>query len=65
MIAERENISTDAFEKIISEYLYANKFPMQDTVLKLSTKTIKLLERKTVFQKFQNIITDFIDRFEI
>jgi len=64
-IAQKENLDTEKFEKVISEYVYTQKFPLQKELISLKNEPVKLLQLKPVFNNIKKIITNFIDKFEI
>lgn len=63
-LVKNENLSADKTEKIIEDYLFAEREPLRDEVLELiegSKPTV--LERKKVGDRILSKILDFVDTF--
>lgn len=62
-IIDSESIDPSAFESIIAHYLYTDRLPRREEILKLK-EGVKLTERTTVFENMKKRIIDFVERFE-
>lgn len=63
-IVKEENLSSDKTEKLIENYLFAEKTPLRDEVLELlEGEKPSLLQRKTLGDRILKRITDFVDTF--
>lgn len=64
LIIEEENLSISKTEKLIENYLFAEKKPLRDEVLELlEGEKPSLLQRKKLGDKILNRITDFVETF--
>jgi type I restriction enzyme R subunit len=63
-LVKDENLSVDKTEKIIEDYLFAEREPMRDEVLELiEGNKPTVLERKKVGDRILSKILDFVDTF--
>jgi type I restriction enzyme, R subunit len=63
LVAE-ENLSSEKTEKIIEDYLFAEREPLRDEVLELiETEKPSILERKRVGDRILSKIIGFVDTF--
>ena len=63
-LVKDENLSADRTEKIIEDYLFAEREPMRDEVLELiEGNKPTVLERKKVGDRILSKIIDFVDTF--
>ena len=63
-IIDEENLSASKTEKLIEDYLLAEKKPLRDEVLELlEGEKPSLLQRKKLGAKILNPITDFVETF--
>jgi type I restriction enzyme R subunit len=63
-LIKEENLSADRTEKIIEDYLFAEREPLRDEVLELiEGNKPTVLERKKVGDRILSKILDFVDTF--
>jgi type I restriction enzyme R subunit len=63
-LVKEENLSANKTEKIIEDYLFAEREPMRDEVLELiDGDQPTILERKKVGDRILRKILDFVDTF--
>lgn len=63
-LVKEENLSADKTQSLIEDYLYAEREPLRDEVLKLiEGNEPKLLERKKVGDRILKKILDFVEKF--
>lgn len=63
-LVEEENLSAEKTEKLIEDYLFAEREPMRDEVLELiEGEKPSLLQRKKLGDKILKRIVDFVDTF--
>lgn len=63
-LASDENISVERIEKLISEYLYTQKFPREQDIADLLPEEPRILERRDVISRIKNAIENIVDVFE-
>lgn len=63
-IAEKENISLENLELLISEYLYSQKLPQGQEIVDLLPETPKIMERQGIIDRVRGAIENIIDIFE-
>ncbi len=64
MLVTEEKLSHDKTEKLIENYLFAERLPLRDEVLELiDGEKPSLLQRKKIGEKILHRITDFVDTF--
>lgn len=59
-----QNMDQQAVMTIIDEYNFSGKEPLRDTVFAALEEKPKLMERKTIFEKFVGKLKEFIHTFE-
>lgn len=63
-LVEEENLSADRTEKLIEDYLFAERPPLRDEVLELiDGAKPSLLQRKLIGERILNRILDFVETF--
>lgn len=63
-LVKEENLSTEKTEKIIEDYLFAEREPLRDEVLELiEGNKPTVLERKKVGDRILSKIIDFVETF--
>lgn len=63
-IIEEENLSSERTEKLIEEYLFAEREPLREEILDLiEGKKPSLLQRKILGDRILKKIIDFVDKF--
>ncbi|UTW65838.1 type I restriction endonuclease subunit R [bacterium SCSIO 12643] len=63
-LVEEEKLSSEKTEKLIEDYLFAEKTPLRDEVLELlEGEKPSLLQRKKLGNRILNRITDFVETF--
>ena len=50
-------------QKVISDYLFTERAPLNDEVVRILIEKPKLLARKTIAERVKEKILDFIDTF--
>lgn len=63
LICEEENIQLEALEKTISQYLFSEKLPLMDDIIKLLPTPPTLLKRRPVSDRITQKIIAFVDTF--
>ena len=63
-VSEIENIPLDKLEHLIGEYLYTQKLPHGQEIVKLLPKQPKLLERQGFIDRIKDAIESIVDMFE-
>lgn len=59
-----ENIDSSKLEKIISDYIYTWKAPLNDEIWAILTKKPRLVERKTVLERIKTKMTELLEKFD-
>jgi type I restriction enzyme R subunit len=62
-LCTEEQISPDALEQILKTYVFANRLPRDEEVVKALTFKPKILERKSVIARVKDKIIAFIETF--
>lgn len=62
-LSQEENLDPSGLEKIIGDFLFTEKPPMSDDVIKIMNERPKLKERKTVAQRIIEKIKAFVETF--
>lgn len=63
-LVKEENLSADRTQALIEDYLYAEREPLRDEVLKLiEGSEPRLLERKKIGDRIWKRIVDFVEKF--
>ncbi len=62
-LCAEENVAPDALEQILKTYVFANRLPREEEVVKGLTFKPKILERKGVIARVKDKITAFIETF--
>ncbi len=62
-LCKDENISPEKVSDIIEKYIFNQRLPLPDTIIKLLETKPKLLERKPIIERITNKILDFVDTF--
>jgi type I restriction enzyme, R subunit len=63
-LAEKENISVEKFEQLISEYLYTQRLPHGQDIVDLLPETPKIIERQGIIDRIKGAIENIVDMFE-
>ena len=63
-ICSTEGLDDNAFEKMVSDYIYSGKPPLRDTVVNALNKKPKILERKSIIKRIINKLLEFIEKFD-
>lgn len=58
-----ENISPEKVSDVIEKYIFNQKIPLPDTIIKMLESKPKILERKPIIERITNKILDFVDVF--
>jgi len=61
---EEENIDTEKFEKLLSDYIYSEKMPLKEEIAETLNYKPELLKRKTVIERIKDKMKEFIEMFE-
>ena len=64
VICSNEGLHDQAFEKMVSDYIYSDKLPLQDTVVSSLKEKPKILERKTIVDRITNELYKFVKTFD-
>ncbi len=59
-----ENIDSNKFEKLLSDYLYTEKMPLKEDIAETLNYKPQLLERKSIIDRIKNKMIEFINIFE-
>lgn len=62
-ICKEENISPLKLHTIISDYLFTEKEPLRDDIIKILEVKPKIRERKTIAERIITRIKDFVEKF--
>jgi type I restriction enzyme R subunit len=62
-LCAEENVAADALEQILKTYVFANRLPRDEEVVKALTFKPKILERKDVIARVKDKISAFIETF--
>jgi type I restriction enzyme, R subunit len=62
-LCETENIDNEKLRNVVSEYLFAQRLPLTADIDNMLEVKPKLLERKAVFARIKDKITEFINTF--
>jgi type I restriction enzyme R subunit len=62
-LCREENIPPERVSEIIEEYIFNQRMPLPDTIIKLLETKPKILERKQIIERITNKILDFVDTF--
>jgi len=62
-LCREENILPERVSEIIEEYIFNQRTPLPDTIIKLLETKPKILERKPIIERITNKILDFVDTF--
>jgi type I restriction enzyme R subunit len=62
-LCENENLKPDEVEKVISTYIYDEKKPLKEQIVKTLKVKPKLLERKKVIPRVGNKIMGYVATF--
>lgn len=65
-IADDEHIDLNAFQELIGEYIYTQKTPLGDDIIKLlpEDKQPSVLKRQSIIDRIKGAIVDIVDVFE-
>ena len=58
-----ENNSPEKVSDVIEQYIFNQKIPLPDTIIKMLETKPKILERKPIIERITNKILDFVDVF--
>lgn len=62
-LCREENIPPERVSEIIEEYIFNQRTPLPDTIIRLLETKPKILERKPIIERITNKILDFVDTF--
>ena len=62
-LAQEENLNEEGLEKVIGDYIFTEKIPLSDDVVKIMNERPKLKERKTVATRVIEKIKSFVETF--
>ncbi|WP_020602576.1 type I restriction endonuclease subunit R [Spirosoma spitsbergense] len=62
-LSAEENLNKDGLQKVISDYLFTERAPLNDDIVKILNEKPKLMTRKTIAERVKEKILDFIDTF--
>jgi len=63
-ICEEEKLNPEKFQLILEDYLFTERKPLGDDVLKIRIgEQPKILERRAIAERILNKLTDFVDTF--
>jgi type I restriction enzyme R subunit len=62
-MAKEEKIDKEGLEKIIGEYLYSERMPLGDEIIKLLPQKPKLLERRPIIERVREKLRSFVEIF--
>ena len=62
VICSDEGLDDEAFEKMVSEYIYSEKLPLRETVVNGLKQKPKILERKTIVDRVIRRLLEFIEK---
>lgn len=63
-LADEESISISALEDLIGEYLYTQRLPHDEDIVKALPQTPRILEREGIVMRIKNAIVNIVDVFE-
>ena len=63
-ICSIEGLDDNAFEKMVSEYIYSGKLPLREAVVTALKKKPKILERKSIIDRIIKKLLEFIEKFD-
>ena len=62
-ISKEEGLDTEKLEKVIGQYLYTEKKPLNKDLVDIMHKAPPLKERKTILERITRKIYDFVETF--
>lgn len=62
-LCEQEQLNPDSFKQMIETYLFANRHPREQEIATALLFKPSILQRKTILQRIQGKIKDFVDTF--
>lgn len=63
ILAQEENLNEEGLEKVIGDYIFTEKVPLSDDVIKIMNERPKLKERKSVASRIIDKIKGFVETF--
>ncbi|WP_460948608.1 type I restriction endonuclease subunit R [Spirosoma daeguense] len=62
-LSEEEKLDKEGLQKIISDYLFTERPPLNDEVVSILTEKPKLLQRKSIVERIKDKILEFVEKF--
>lgn len=62
-LCREEQLSPQGLEKVISDYLFTERVPLNDEIVNILEVKPKLLQRKTIVERVKEKILDFVEKF--
>ncbi len=62
-LSAEEKLSKEGLQKLVSDYLFTERLPLNDEVVAILNEKPKLLARKTIVERIKDKLVDFVETF--
>lgn len=62
-LSEDEKLNKDGLQKLVSDYLFTERLPLNDEIVGILLEKPKLLARKTIVERIKEKVLDFVETF--
>lgn len=62
-LASEENLNKDGLQKLVSDYIFTERTPLNDDIVSVLNEKPKLLQRKTIAERVKEKILSFVETY--
>lgn len=62
-LTEEENLNRAGLDKVVSDYLFTEREPLNDDIVGILKEKPRLLQRKSIVERIKDKIIDFVETF--